>query len=86
MPFLLIVFLPTLMHFLLIVFIAHTHSVCQQPITVIVSQELVIFSFCRHCVLVETFKSKSLSPRQSPEPPFRLDSKLTLRYDVPVFA
>ena len=72
-------FLPTLMHFLLIVFIAHTHSVCQYPITVIVSQDLAIFSFCCHCVLVETFKSKSLSPRQSPEPPFRPDSKLTLR-------
>ena len=57
------------MHFLLIV--------CQPPITVIVSQEVVIFFFCPHCVLVETFKSKSLSPRQSPEPPFRPDSKLT---------
>ena len=53
----------------------YRHYHCHQPVTA--TYDLAIFSFCCHCVLVETFKSKSLSPRQSPEPPFRPDSKLT---------
>ncbi len=53
---------------------------CHQPITAIV--RIAISFFGCSCDLVEIFKSKFLSPRHNPEPPFCPDSKLTFALGV----